>query len=205
MKVPSTPTITAVKVPSPITLSTMKVPSAPTITTVKVPLPLTLTAMKSPLTAPLASPSDEPRVELQARDSVTQLKEGESAELLCRVRANPPAHLYAWYLNGAAVVQDSVTVVRAGRLSLPSVRPHQAGRYTCEATNIIGATTSNALHITVLHKPRCAKGFQSRSERVARGDTVRVTCRVDASPATSLAYTWTRLTDDGRETLLPYM
>ncbi|XP_047739735.1 nephrin [Hyalella azteca] len=147
----------------------------------------------------------EPRVELQARDSVTQLKEGESAELLCRVRANPPAHLYAWYLNGAAVVQDSVTVVRAGRLSLPSVRPHQAGRYTCEATNIIGATTSNALHITVLHKPRCAKGFQSRSERVARGDTVRVTCRVDASPATSLAYTWTRLTDDGRETLLPYM
>ncbi|KAF2364898.1 CD80-like immunoglobulin C2-set [Trinorchestia longiramus] len=146
----------------------------------------------------------EPRVELLVAEDVTKLREGEATELSCRVKANPPAHLYAWYLNGAPIQQDSISIVRAGLLTLPYVRPEQAGRYTCEATNIIGSTTSNALHITVLHKPRCSKGYLSRSASVARGDSVTLTCRVDAVPASNLAYTWTRLAQDGRETLLPY-
>ncbi|XP_037073101.1 sialoadhesin-like [Pollicipes pollicipes] len=112
------------------------------------------------------------------RDSVA----GGTVQLLCRVRAEPPATRVRWR-HDTVWLTESPLGVRPGaeELTLTDVGPHSSGNYTCSATNSLGTTESGAVAVRVQHVPFC----ESPHERVfeaARGDMLNVTCAVMSHP-----------------------
>ncbi|KAF4523454.1 hypothetical protein B566_EDAN008863 [Ephemera danica] len=66
-------------------------------------------------------------------------------------------------------------------LALQGVRRHQAGNYTCTASNIEGDGDSNTVQLHVMYKPIC-KSDQKRVYGVARHEIAKVVCEVEAYP-----------------------
>ena len=69
--------------------------------------------------------------------------EGGAVNVSCHVSASPPATVTWRHLNSGQVV--SLTRV----LELPAISRTKAGRFVCEATNILGTTQSEETLIDV--------------------------------------------------------
>nr|XP_029724691.1 contactin-1a-like [Aedes albopictus] len=67
-------------------------------------------------------------------------------------------------------------------LALQAVTRHQAGNYTCIASNVEGDGESNTVDLKVMYKPIC-RPDQKKIYGVARNEAAEILCQVDAYPA----------------------
>ena len=74
-------------------------------------------------------------------------------------------------------------------LVLQRVRRNESGIYTCVAHNIEGDGASNPMTLNIRYAPYCKPG-QIRVFGVAREETVRVACEVEANPVGGTSFEW---------------
>ncbi|KAK7083410.1 hypothetical protein SK128_028178 [Halocaridina rubra] len=129
-----------------------------------------------------------------------RIKEGDDVYFECNIRANPRYHRIIWYHNGREVYQNvSAGVVMSGEsLVLPGLHRRHSGSYICLAVNLLGNATSNAVFLTIRHKPVCA-GPMVRTQGAVRGSTTIVTCTIEAEPPYDLRWNWMKVKPDGTE------
>ncbi|KAG4069528.1 hypothetical protein HA402_006894, partial [Bradysia odoriphaga] len=111
------------------------------------------------------------------------IEEGDDVYFECKVHANPAAYKVIWKHNGQTVQHNQKTgiIVSSGDLALQGVTRHQAGNYTCIASNVEGDGESNTVELKVMYKPMC-RPDQKRIYGVARNEAAEILCEVDAFP-----------------------
>ncbi|CAN7982360.1 unnamed protein product, partial [Ixodes hexagonus] len=118
--------------------------------------------------------------------------ENSDVVLECAVRANPPVRDVWWKHNGKLLDRhrDSGLNLVFGNhsLKLPRIARAMRGLYQCLASNSQGQGESNELHIQVKYAPVC-RGGQKQSYGVARDETAKVSCELDADPA-DVVFQW---------------
>jgi hypothetical protein len=78
---------------------------------------------------------------------------GDTVQLTCHVTKGDPPLNIDWYFDGKPIALHMGIIMskfgqRAHFLSIPDVRPHHSGRYTCLATNNAGTAAYAAdLHV----------------------------------------------------------
>ncbi|CAL4130572.1 unnamed protein product, partial [Meganyctiphanes norvegica] len=113
-----------------------------------------------------------------------------SATLTCSAKANPPAYSRTFMFNGRPLSRENL-VESNSSLTLLHLTDKDAGLYTCLVANTEGDGQSNAVSLTIYHKPVCRLGSEQELLALA-GQTVELVCKVRASPS-SCSYTWWRL------------
>ncbi|KAF4517358.1 hypothetical protein B566_EDAN018819 [Ephemera danica] len=117
---------------------------------------------------------------------------GDAAQVACHVTKGDRPLTISWYFDGKPLaphmgVLSTLIGHRASFLSIPEVRPHHRGRYTCLASNQAGTAAFAAdLHVNVL--PQIFP-FEFGEESVNAGDVVAVQCTVTKGDS-PLTITW---------------
>lgn len=118
--------------------------------------------------------------------------EGSDVALECVVRANPPVRDVWWKHDGRLLDRrrDAGPDLVFGNHSLKLLRIARAmrGLYQCLASNSQGQGESNELQIQVKYAPVC-RGGQKQAYGVARDETAKVSCELDADPA-DVVFQW---------------
>ncbi|XP_037924795.1 synaptogenesis protein syg-2 isoform X2 [Hermetia illucens] len=111
------------------------------------------------------------------------IEEGDDVYFECKVNANPAAYKVIWKHNNQVIQHNSKVgvIVSNGDLALQGITRHQAGNYTCTASNVEGDGDSNVVELRVMYKPIC-RPDQKKIYGVARNEAVEITCEVDAYP-----------------------
>nr|XP_053653571.1 LOW QUALITY PROTEIN: synaptogenesis protein syg-2-like [Cherax quadricarinatus] len=119
------------------------------------------------------------------------IREGDDVYFECRVEANPRAYKVVWKHNGVVVRQEKEGGVLLTNRSLvvQEVTRAHAGRYTCQASNVEGDSTSSPVTLAVQYAPLCRPG-QATVYGVSKLEDAQVTCQVDAVPQVTRFY-WT--------------
>ncbi|XP_076065557.1 nephrin-like isoform X2 [Oratosquilla oratoria] len=133
-----------------------------------------------------------PRVKLHLGRSLLShpINEGEDVYFECEVSCNPPLKRFVWHRNGFKVVSNQTAGILITNMDLVLQRVHRsaAGNYTCTATNELGTATSNSVSLPIRYFPVCSTPPMVRA--VAEGESVRLTCKVDARPSNALQFMW---------------
>lgn len=158
-----------------------------------------------------------PRVRLSLGEKLNeaQIREGNDVYFECSARARPQVSEIRWWFEGRELEanQSSGIIISNQSLVLQRVQRNRRGRYTCSAVNAIGESHSNSVHLRVHYSPFCKDqpatgepegdqfGSSSRQRHktiygVARLETVRVLCHVDADPIDSLTFKWAFVAGD---------
>nr|XP_045602790.1 nephrin-like [Procambarus clarkii] len=121
----------------------------------------------------------------------TNIREGDDVYFDCHVDANPRAYKVVWKHNGVVLRQEKEGGVLLNNMSLvvQQVTRGHAGRYTCQASNVEGDSTSTPVTLAVQYSPLCRPG-QVKTYGVSKLEEAQVTCQVDAVPQVSRFY-WT--------------
>ncbi|XP_030374861.1 uncharacterized protein LOC115624348 [Scaptodrosophila lebanonensis] len=111
------------------------------------------------------------------------IEEGDDVYFECKVHANPAAYKVVWKHNHQIIQhnQRAGVIVSSGDLALQGVTRHQAGNYTCTASNVEGDGDSNVVELKVMYKPIC-RPDQKKIYGVARNEAAEIICEVDAFP-----------------------
>ncbi|XP_065369679.1 uncharacterized protein side-VI [Calliphora vicina] len=111
------------------------------------------------------------------------IEEGDDVYFECKVHANPAAYKVIWKHNNQIIQhnQRAGVIVSSGDLALQGVTRHQAGNYTCTASNVEGDGDSNVVELKVMYKPIC-RPDQKKIYGVARNEAAEILCEVDAFP-----------------------
>ncbi|XP_054746444.1 hemicentin-1 [Anastrepha obliqua] len=111
------------------------------------------------------------------------IEEGDDVYFECKVHANPAAYKVVWKHNNQIIQhnQRAGVIVSSGDLALQGVTRHQAGNYTCTASNVEGDGDSNVVELKVMYKPIC-RPDQKKIYGVARNEAAEILCEVDAFP-----------------------
>ncbi|XP_001990582.2 uncharacterized protein LOC6563737 [Drosophila grimshawi] len=111
------------------------------------------------------------------------IEEGDDVYFECKVHANPAAYKVVWKHNHQIIQhnQRAGVIVSSGDLALQGVTRHQAGNYTCTASNVEGDGDSNIVELKVMYKPIC-RPDQKKIYGVARSEAAEIVCEVDAFP-----------------------
>ncbi|XP_055377463.1 uncharacterized protein LOC129609527 isoform X2 [Condylostylus longicornis] len=111
------------------------------------------------------------------------IEEGDDVYFECKVHANPAAYKVVWKHNNQLIQHNQKlgVIVSSGDLALQGVTRHQAGNYTCTASNVEGDGDSNIVELKVMYKPIC-RPDQKRVYGVARNEAAEILCEVDAYP-----------------------
>lgn len=81
--------------------------------------------------------------------------EGDSVNLICSSSANPAADNYTWYKRTGSNSSTSMLQVGSGQvLSLPDMKPSQAGLYLCQVRNTVGVNNSPEMLLAMKEKQR---------------------------------------------------
>ncbi|XP_050710716.1 neural cell adhesion molecule 1-B-like [Eriocheir sinensis] len=131
-------------------------------------------------------------LELGGRSASVVVHEGEDVTFTCNVDANPPSYKTTWYLADRPIAEGPGVEVSVSRLALSSVTRHQAGPYTCSASNVEGDARSTPLNLTVNYAPVCEEPPSAETRKVyvaGVGRPVNVSCGVLASPP-SVRFSW---------------
>ncbi|EDV93644.1 GH18163 [Drosophila grimshawi] len=82
------------------------------------------------------------------------IEEGDDVYFECKVHANPAAYKVVWKHNHQIIQhnQRAGVIVSSGDLALQGVTRHQAGNYTCTASNVEGDGDSNIVELKVMCK-----------------------------------------------------
>ncbi|KAK8382161.1 hypothetical protein O3P69_015253 [Scylla paramamosain] len=119
------------------------------------------------------------------------VKEGEDVYFDCNVDSNPPTYKISWFRRSQAILHHPAegVLLSGNSLALRRITRHQAGPYTCAASNVEGDAHSPPLTLHVNYAPVCAVGGSGRVLATGLGQQVNVTCRVEAAPR-SVRYSW---------------
>ncbi|XP_064467554.1 hemicentin-2-like [Ornithodoros turicata] len=121
--------------------------------------------------------------------------QGQDVYLDCDVDANPAFTDLSWRFNGQDLASSELRANGARlllsnqSLALRGVQRHNAGHYSCMATNAEGTEESNRIFLRVRHLPVCAPGQQTVYS-ASRHEHIRVTCTVLADPADNVTFHW---------------
>ncbi|CAH0718479.1 unnamed protein product, partial [Brenthis ino] len=110
-----------------------------------------------------------------------KIPEGTEARIRCLVDANPPAQMYAWYLNNHPVVGDYTDEMIIFNVS----RKHNKAIVKCEVSNFAGKSEAS-LALNVTYPP----SFRTRPKDIeaAVGSTVTLSCDVDGHPTPDIRW-----------------
>ncbi|XP_055546897.1 synaptogenesis protein syg-2 isoform X2 [Wyeomyia smithii] len=123
------------------------------------------------------------KLELGTNMNPEDIEEGDDVYFECKVNANPSAYKVVWKHNDQVVQHNSKTgvIMSSTALALQAVTRHQAGNYTCIASNVEGDGESNTVDLKVMYKPICLPD-QKKIYGVARNEAAEILCHVDAYP-----------------------
>ncbi|CAB3235730.1 unnamed protein product [Arctia plantaginis] len=134
----------------------------------------------------------ESTIHLGAKMNPNDIEEGDDVYFGCKVDANPPAYKVVWEHNGILLQHNpsnGVIVTGNTNLALRNVSRHQAGQYTCTASNVEGDGKSPYLHMQVVYRPLC-KNKEIKIMGAALQEPTTVTCEVEAYPPPE-TFEWT--------------
>ncbi|KAJ0179571.1 hypothetical protein K1T71_005283 [Dendrolimus kikuchii] len=129
---------------------------------------------------------------LGAKMNPNDIEEGDDVYFECDVDANPPAYKVVWEHNNVLLTHNLANgVILTGNtnLALRNISRHQAGKYTCTASNVEGDGKSPPLHMQIMYKPLCRKR-EMKIIGAALQEPSQVVCEVDAFPPPS-TFEWT--------------
>ncbi|CAG4973653.1 unnamed protein product [Parnassius apollo] len=132
------------------------------------------------------------RMHFGAKINPNDVEEGDDVYFGCEVDANPPAYKVVWEHNGVLLQNNpSNGVILTGNtnLALRNVSRHQAGKYTCTASNVEGDGNSSPLHLQVVYKPFCRRK-DIKLIGAPLQEPSNVECDVDAFPPPD-TFEWT--------------
>lgn len=97
-------------------------------------------------------PTDTPKLKIEA--DTTEVKEGSSVSMTCKVTSSNPAHkTMSWFKDGLPLQEREQTSMQeqeqTSTLILHEVTKNSSGRYQCKASNDIGQGESEVV-LTVL-------------------------------------------------------
>ncbi|XP_069460928.1 B-cell receptor CD22-like isoform X2 [Ambystoma mexicanum] len=125
-------------------------------------------------------------VRLQLYPAMTELREGDSAQISCIVgHSNPYPRGYKWYKDNKpyGAVQNS-------EIHFVNLNSMDSGYYYCEAVNDISATKSQkVLQLDVLYAPRNVMILMDPSTWIIEESRVTLTCTAEANPVV-YQYKW---------------
>ncbi|XP_041761361.1 hemicentin-1 isoform X1 [Anopheles merus] len=123
------------------------------------------------------------KLELGINMNPEDIEEGDDVYFECKVNANPSAYKVVWKHNDQVVQHNSKSgvIMSSTALALQTVTRHQAGNYTCIASNVEGDGESNTVDLKVMYKPIC-RPDQKKIYGVARNEAAEILCQVDAYP-----------------------
>ncbi|XP_015924964.1 nephrin [Parasteatoda tepidariorum] len=126
-----------------------------------------------------------PQVTLQVGANIkySTIKEGNDVYLECVTKSNPGIRELTWFFNGVPFYGNASTgiLISNQSLVLQKVRKDNRGRYKCSAANTEGKGESSELSLEVRYAPTC-KGIGKSLYGVTRGESVNITCELDADP-----------------------
>ncbi|XP_049888114.1 hemicentin-1-like isoform X2 [Pectinophora gossypiella] len=123
-------------------------------------------------------------IHLGAKMNPNDIEEGDDVYFECKVDANPPAYKVVWEHNGVLLQHNAAGgVILTGNtnLALRNVSRHQAGKYSCTASNVEGDGKSLPLYMQVVYRPICRKR-EIKLIGAALQESSTVECEVDAYP-----------------------
>ncbi|KAJ2950566.1 hypothetical protein O0L34_g8812 [Tuta absoluta] len=131
-------------------------------------------------------------IKLGSKINANDIEEGDDVYFECEVDANPPAYKVVWEHNDVQIQHNKAAgVILAGNtnLNLRNVSRHQAGKYTCTASNVEGDGKSLPLQVQVVYRPICRKK-EMKLIGAALQEPSSVECEVDAFPPPD-TFEWT--------------
>ncbi|XP_046627904.1 synaptogenesis protein syg-2-like isoform X9 [Neodiprion virginianus] len=129
-------------------------------------------------------------LELGSNLNGSPIREGIDVYFECNIKSNPWVYKVSWRHNGNPLYHNAAagTIVSNQSLVLQSVTRSRTGIYTCVGSNREGDGESNALNLDIKFAPVCRPG-QTKVYGVARQETVRIRCELEANPA-NVSFTW---------------
>ncbi|KAK5648284.1 hypothetical protein RI129_003176 [Pyrocoelia pectoralis] len=120
--------------------------------------------------------------------NANDIKEGADVYFECHLVANPWVLRVWWLQDGNRLLSNSTAglIVSNQTLVLQGVTRTSSGRYFCEAGNSEGTTRSAPFQLRVKFEPVCGEGGGRKILGAAKGEPLRIECKVDAEPAASL-------------------
>ncbi|KAL1512669.1 hypothetical protein ABEB36_002226 [Hypothenemus hampei] len=119
------------------------------------------------------------------------IKEGAGVYFDCHLTANPWVNRVWWLKDGERLLHNATAglIVSNQTLVLQGVSRASSGYYACEAMNDEGSSVSSSFHLRVKFQPVCKDGVGRRIIGAAKGEPVRVECKVDSEPA-AVEFKW---------------
>ncbi|XP_046686281.1 hemicentin-1-like isoform X2 [Homalodisca vitripennis] len=129
-------------------------------------------------------------LELGGNVNATAIQESMDVYFECNIKSNPWVYQITWLHNSQEIQSNSSSGVLVSNQSLvlQDVTRMRAGRYTCLAVNQEGEGESNTVYLDVKFPPVCRQE-PVRLVGVARMETVRVLCEVEANPG-DVQFSW---------------
>ncbi|XP_035214053.1 peroxidasin homolog, partial [Stegodyphus dumicola] len=120
----------------------------------------------------------------------SKVKEGNDVYLECSIRANPWVFEIEWHFEDRALTTNRTAgiIISNQTLLLQNVGKKHRGRYRCLATNTVGQGRSNYQYLLVQFTPVCSF-TEPQFYGVTTGETVNVTCEVEADPS-NVVFRW---------------
>lgn len=95
----------------------------------------------------------------------------------CNAQGSPQPKVN-WYFGSRLLERDG-----DGRYLIPKANASMSGKYSCEATNVVGSATTD-FYLEVLVKPR-VKPYE-KVVRALEGDKARLECKFEGNPEPSV-------------------
>ncbi|XP_043582642.1 hemicentin-2-like isoform X1 [Bombus pyrosoma] len=129
-------------------------------------------------------------LELGSNLNLSAIREGIDVYFECNIKSNPWVYKVSWRHNGNPLYHNPATgtIISNQSLVLQSVTRSRAGIYTCIGSNQEGDGESNPLNLDIKFTPVCHHG-QVKVFGVARQETTRIPCELEANPA-EVTFTW---------------
>ncbi|CAH1116566.1 unnamed protein product [Phaedon cochleariae] len=130
-------------------------------------------------------------LELGSTLNGSTIKEGVDVYFECNIKSNPWVYKVSWRHNGKQLYNNvqTNTIVSNQSLVLQSITRARTGIYTCVGHNQEGDGESNPVQLDVKFIPTCRPG-QPKSFGVARHETTRVACELEANPSDEVSFAW---------------
>ncbi|XP_060522794.1 nephrin-like [Cylas formicarius] len=112
------------------------------------------------------------------------IKEGADVYFECHLIANPWVR-HVWWLRNSERLHSNASagiIVSNQTLVLQGVSRASSGKYSCEATNKEGTSSSPPFHLRVKYEPVCKDGIVRKVVGAAKDEPVQVECKLDAEP-----------------------